>query len=223
MTMRAAPHLTELQESQERRNAASREIGNAMRAGDSTKAETPEGGDRGHQGPSFRRARPASRELDAGAGSRAGGAAQHSPRRRARRRGRERQCRAAPGWGAANEWNWAKEHFEIGEALGQMDFERAAKLSGARFTVLSGQIARSNGRVGQFMLDLHTTEQRLHRGAAAAFWCVTTRMYGTGQLPKFTEDLFQTREGFLADSHCRVVADQSGAAGDPRLPTRARR
>ena len=51
-----------------------------------------------------------------------------------------------------------KEHFEIGEALGQMDFERAAKLSGARFTVLRGQLARLERALGQFMLDLHTTE-----------------------------------------------------------------
>ena len=51
-----------------------------------------------------------------------------------------------------------KEHFEIGEALGMMDFERAAKLSGARFTVLKGQLARLERALGQFMLDLHTTE-----------------------------------------------------------------
>ena len=52
----------------------------------------------------------------------------------------------------------SKEHFEIGEALGLMDFERAAKLSGARFTVLKGQLARLERALGQFMLDLHTTE-----------------------------------------------------------------
>ena len=52
----------------------------------------------------------------------------------------------------------SKEHFEIGEALGMMDFERAAKLSGARFTVLKGQLARLERALGQFMLDLHTTE-----------------------------------------------------------------
>ena len=54
--------------------------------------------------------------------------------------------------------NWVKEHFEIGEALGMMDFERAAKLSGSRFTVLKGQLARLERALGQFMLDLHTTE-----------------------------------------------------------------
>ncbi|MGE3306188.1 MAG: serine--tRNA ligase, partial [Rhizobiaceae bacterium] len=54
--------------------------------------------------------------------------------------------------------NWVKEHFELGEAMGLMDFERAAKLSGARFTVLKGQLARLERALGQFMLDLHTTE-----------------------------------------------------------------
>ena len=52
----------------------------------------------------------------------------------------------------------AAEHFEIGETLGMMDFERAAKLSGSRFTVLKGQLARLERALGQFMLDLHTTE-----------------------------------------------------------------
>ncbi|TIV26024.1 MAG: serine--tRNA ligase, partial [Mesorhizobium sp.] len=54
--------------------------------------------------------------------------------------------------------NWVKEHFEIGEALGMMDFERAAKLSGTRFTVLKSQLARMERAIGQFMLDLHTIE-----------------------------------------------------------------
>ena len=55
-----------------------------------------------------------------------------------------------------------KEHFEIGEALGMMDFERAAKLSGSRFTVLTGPLARLERAIGQFMLDLHTDRARLH-------------------------------------------------------------
>ena len=54
--------------------------------------------------------------------------------------------------------NKPKEHFEIGEKLGMMDFERAAKLSGSRFTVLKGQLARLERAIGQFMLDLHTSE-----------------------------------------------------------------
>ena len=61
-----------------------------------------------------------------------------------------------------------KQHFEIGEALGLMDFERAAKLSGSRFVVLSGVLARLERALAAFMLDMHTTEYRLYRDGAAA-------------------------------------------------------
>ena len=61
-------------------------------------------------------------------------------------------------WGDPRRVNWAKEHFELGEALGQMDFETAAKLSGSRFVVLKKGLARMERALGQFMLDLHTTE-----------------------------------------------------------------
>ena len=89
----------------------------------------------------------------------------------------------------------AKQHFEIGEALGLMDFERAAKLSGSRFVVLSGALARLERALAAFMLDMHTTEfgytetapPLLVRDAAA---------FGTGNLPKFEEDLFHTTDGY---------------------------
>ena len=61
-------------------------------------------------------------------------------------------------WGDPRRVNWAKEHFELGEKLGQMDFETAAKLSGSRFVVLKKGLARMERALGQFMLDLHTTE-----------------------------------------------------------------
>ncbi len=89
----------------------------------------------------------------------------------------------------------AKEHFDLGEALGQMDFETAAKMSGARFVVTSRELARLERALGNFMLDLHTSE----------FGYVETNppmlvrddaVFGTGQLPKFSEDLFRTTEGF---------------------------
>jgi seryl-tRNA synthetase len=87
-----------------------------------------------------------------------------------------------------------KEHFELGEALGQMDFEAAAKISGSRFAVLKGGIARLERALGQFMLDLHTQEHGyteiqpplLVRDEAA---------YGTDKLPKFADDLFRTTDG----------------------------
>ena len=89
----------------------------------------------------------------------------------------------------------ARQHFEIGEALGLMDFERATKLSGSRFVILSGSLARLERALAAFMLDMHTVEfgytetapPLLVRDAAA---------FGTGNLPKFEEDLFRTTEGY---------------------------
>jgi seryl-tRNA synthetase len=87
--------------------------------------------------------------------------------------------------------NKPKEHFELGEALGLMDFERAAKLSGSRFTVLKGQLARLERALGQFMLDLHTTEHG-YQEVQPPLLVNDAAMFGTGQLPKFAEDLFAT-------------------------------
>jgi len=92
-------------------------------------------------------------------------------------------------------WNHpAREHYEIGEALGYMDFERAAKLSGSRFTVLSGPLARLERALGQFMIDLHTTEHG-YTEVSSPLMVKAEAMYGTGQLPKFEEDLFKTTDG----------------------------
>jgi len=92
-------------------------------------------------------------------------------------------------------WNHsAKEHFEIGEALGYMDFERAAKLSGARFTVLTGPLARLERALGQFMLDMHTTEHG-YTEVSSPLMVRDEAMFGTGQLPKFAEELFRTTDG----------------------------
>lgn len=97
--------------------------------------------------------------------------------------------------GVKPRWNHqAKEHFEIGEALGYMDFERAAKLSGARFTVLTSQLARLERALGQFMLDLHTREHG-YTEVSSPLMVRDEAMYGTGQLPKFAEDLFRTTDG----------------------------
>ncbi|PNQ24579.1 serine--tRNA ligase [Agrobacterium salinitolerans] len=94
-----------------------------------------------------------------------------------------------PGWN-----HEAKEHFEIGEALGYMDFERAAKLSGARFTVLTSQLARLERALGQFMIDLHTSEHG-YTEVSSPLMVRDEAMFGTGQLPKFSEDLFKTTDG----------------------------
>ena len=88
-----------------------------------------------------------------------------------------------------------KEHFDLGESLGLMDFAAAAKISGARFVVLRGQLARLERAIGQFMLDLHTTEFG-YTEIVPPILVRDDAVYGTGQLPKFAEDLFHTDNGF---------------------------
>ncbi len=85
-----------------------------------------------------------------------------------------------------------KQHFELGEALGQMDFETAAKLSGARFVVLKKGLARLERALGQFMLDVHTSEPHNYTEIAPPLLVRDDVMFGTAQLPKFEEDQFQT-------------------------------
>ena len=110
---------------------------------------------------------------------------------------RSRTCRSADEtankevrkWGDPRRVNWAKEHFELGEALGQMDFETAAKLSGSRFVVLKGGLARMERALGQFMLDLHTTEHG-YTEVQPPLLVKDDVLFGTGQLPKFAEDQF---------------------------------
>ncbi|MCA3271828.1 MAG: serine--tRNA ligase [Roseomonas sp.] len=87
-----------------------------------------------------------------------------------------------------------KQHFELGEALGLMDFATAAKLAGARFTVLKGPLARLERALGQWMLNLHT-EAHGYTESAVPLLVNDSTMYGTGQLPKFAEDLFRTTDG----------------------------
>jgi seryl-tRNA synthetase len=86
-----------------------------------------------------------------------------------------------------------RQHFELGEALG-MDFATAAKLAGARFTVLRGPLARLERALGQWMLNLHT-EEHGYTECAVPLLVNDASMYGTGQLPKFKEDLFGTTDG----------------------------
>ncbi|WP_290689711.1 MULTISPECIES: serine--tRNA ligase [unclassified Haematobacter] len=99
-------------------------------------------------------------------------------------------------WGEPRQFNFApKEHYQLPAVQGGMDFETAAKLSGARFVVLSGAVARLQRALAQFMLDTHVTEN----GLTETWTPVLVReemMFGTGQLPKFGEDSYQTREGW---------------------------
>ncbi len=90
--------------------------------------------------------------------------------------------------------NKAPEHYEIGEALGMMDFETAAKLSGSRFVLLSGPLARLERALAQFMLDTQT-EKNGYIECSPPLLVNTDVMYGTGQLPKFQDDQFETTDG----------------------------
>ena len=186
-------HIGELQTRQERRNAASKEIGNAMRAGDAALAEQLKvevNAIKEFLGNASAR----ERELDeALTGALAVipnvplddvpvGADEHA-NVVVRTSG---EVKPRP--------NWAREHFEIGEALGMMDFERAAKLSGSRFTVLKGPLARLERALGQFMLDLHTAEHG-YEEVQPPLLVRDEALFGTNQLPKFEEDLFFARHG----------------------------
>src|SRR5206468_2102375 len=102
-----------------------------------------------------------------------------------------------------------KQHFELGEALGQMDFETAAKLSGSRFVVLTKGLARMERALGQFMLDLHTNEHG-YTEVNPPLLVKDDVMFGTTQLPKFEDDQFWTVGGqyFVgrADDHLEDIA-----------------
>ncbi len=98
-------------------------------------------------------------------------------------------------WGTPRSFNFeVKEHFDLGETLGGMDFERAAKLSGSRFVILSGEIARLERALGQFMLDLHTRDHGYIEVLTPAL-VRESALLGTGQLPKFGDDAFTTNTG----------------------------
>jgi seryl-tRNA synthetase len=88
-----------------------------------------------------------------------------------------------------------KQHFELGEALGLLDFEAAAKLSGARFVVMRGALARLHRALAQFMIEVHT-EEHGYTEVAPPYLVRDRALFGTGQLPKFGEDQFRTTDDF---------------------------
>ena len=93
----------------------------------------------------------------------------------------------------AGKLNKPKDHVDLGAALGGMDFEAAARMSGARFVVLKKEIARLERAIGQFMLDLQTVEHG-YTEVSPPLLVKSEALYGTGQLPKFAEDLFHTTD-----------------------------
>ncbi len=99
-----------------------------------------------------------------------------------------------------------KDHVDLGAALGMMDFEAAAKMSGARFVVLKSQLARLERALGQFMLDLQTT-QNGYLEVSPPLLVNDDAMFGTGQLPKFEDDLFKTQAESFASYGERLEAE----------------
>jgi len=97
-------------------------------------------------------------------------------------------------WGEPFAISSPKDHVDLGEGLGLLDFEAATRMSGARFTVLKGQLARLERAIGQFMLDLQT-EEHGYLEVAPPLLVNDAAAYGTDKLPKFADDLFQTTDG----------------------------
>ena len=112
--------------------------------------------------------------------------------------------------------NDPKQHFELGEALGQMDFEKAAKLSGSRFVVLQSQIARLSRAIGQFMLDTHT-EEHGYTEVNPPLLVRDDAMFGTAQLPKFEEDQFAIFDGLTVRQMTDALSDAGSAVEAPLL------
>jgi seryl-tRNA synthetase len=185
-------HVTKLQEAQTRRNAASKEIGKAKSAKDSATAERLMA-EVAELKAFIQSGEEKERELDKALTDKLAvlpnlplaevpdGKDEHS-NKEVRRVGAPREFDFAP-----------KQHFEIGEALGLMDFETAQKISGARFVVLKGALARLERALAQFMLDLHTGEFGYTENVVPLLVRDET-VYGTGNLPKFAADLFRTTD-----------------------------
>jgi seryl-tRNA synthetase len=189
---RLRARLTSLQEAQARRNELSKQIGALKSQGDDASAVIAEVGDlktRVQEGEQQERALAA--ELDGLLATFPNipaddvpVGADESANIEVRRVGEPPQFDFAP-----------KEHFEIGEALGLMDFEAAARISGARFVVLKRQLAKLERALAAFMLDIHTGEFG-YSEISPPILVREEAAFGTGNLPKFAEDLFRTGEGY---------------------------
>ncbi|CAN2533148.1 Serine--tRNA+ligase [Methylocapsa aurea] len=177
-----------LQAAQERRNAASKEIGLAMREKDAARAEAlkAEVAKLKEDFPQLeQKEREASAALD-----KALSEIPNTPLEQVPEGKDEHDNVEVLLWGEPRKFDFTpKEHFDIGEGLKLMDFESAAKLSGARFVVNKGAMARLERALAQFMLDLHT-DQHGYTEVAPPLLVRDDAMFGTAQLPKFREDQF---------------------------------
>lgn len=189
--------IAEAQAAQERRNALSKEIGGAKKAGDAARAESlmaDVAGLKDRLGELEAAEKEAVVALDAALAGIPNLPADDVPV------GPDESANVVRSdWGTPRRSNAAREHFELGEAMGLMDFEAAAKLSGSRFVVLKGQIARLERALGQFMIDLHTSEHG-YTEVAPPLMVRDEIFFGTAQLPKFEDDQFWAVKGDALDT-----------------------
>jgi len=186
-------HIQKLQDAQSRRNAASKEIGKAMAGGDKDLAEKLKA-EVGELKSVIQNANDEQRLIDDQLKellsaipniplAETPDGANEADNVEARQSGTRPDLGFTP-----------KQHFELGEDLGMMDFETAAGMSGARFVILTGKLARLERAIGQFMLDLQT-EKNGYTEVNPPLLVRDQAVYGTGQLPKFADDLFATTDG----------------------------
>ena len=184
--------LTEMQNAQARRNEASKAIGAAMAKGDTATAEAlkAEVAQLKDTLPSLEeRERSAGAELDSLVAGLPNLPAVDTPDG-----ADETDNVEIARWGSPRHFDFEpRDHADVGPALG-LDFETGVAISGARFTFMRGQMARLNRALGQFMLD-YQTAQRGYTECATPYLVRQESLFGTGQLPKFAEDNFQTTDG----------------------------
>ena len=184
--------LTEMQNAQARRNEASKAIGAAMAKGDTATAEAlkAEVAQLKDTLPSLEeRERSAGAELDSLVAGLPNLPAEDTPDG-----ADETDNVEIARWGSPRHFDFEpRDHADVGPALG-LDFETGVAISGARFTFMRGQMARLNRALGQFMLD-YQTAQRGYTECATPYLVRQESLFGTGQLPKFAEDNFQTTDG----------------------------
>ncbi len=204
---------TRLQEAQSKRNAVSKDIGKAKGAKDGALAEILMG-EVASLKDAIAKGEDEERKLEAGMKA-ALEVIPNLPREDVPLGKDEHDNKEIRKFGAPPEFDFApKQHFEIGEALGMMDFDAAAKISGARFVVTKGAIARLERALGSFMLDLHTSAANGQLGGYTEhnppLLVKDHAAYGTGNLPKFANDLFKIRRDVMSDEPAKQIPQPDG-------------